>query len=53
MNTEILNCPGPPWEVVWGGVKRTRRSELVGVVKYFYAWKQDKETSFVAIFISN
>jgi hypothetical protein len=32
MNTESLNCPGPPWEVVWGGVKRTRRSELVGVV---------------------
>jgi hypothetical protein len=29
MNIEILNWPGPPWEVDYGGVKRTGRGETV------------------------
>jgi hypothetical protein len=32
MNIEILNCLGPPCEVEKGGVKRTGRDELFGVV---------------------
>jgi hypothetical protein len=32
INIEILNWLGPPWEGDYGGVKRTRRNELTGVV---------------------
>jgi hypothetical protein len=34
MNTEILNWPGPPEEVVEGGVKRNGRDEPIGVVMH-------------------
>jgi hypothetical protein len=34
MNTEILNRPGPPWEGDYGGVKRIRGDEPIGVVIY-------------------
>jgi hypothetical protein len=32
MNIEFLTCPGPPWEVDLGGVKRTGRGESIGAV---------------------
>jgi hypothetical protein len=32
MNIDILNWPGPPWEVDWGEVKRAGRSESIGAV---------------------
>jgi hypothetical protein len=32
MNTEILNCPEPPWEGHKGRVKRTGRDEPLRVV---------------------
>jgi hypothetical protein len=32
LNIEILNWPGPSWEVDLGGVKRIGRDEPVGVI---------------------
>jgi hypothetical protein len=36
MNIEILNWPGPPWEMDKGGIRRTGRGKSIGAVIYIY-----------------